>query len=298
MRPATSLTIPQPCSESWAAMLPTAAGRQCAACAHTVVDFTLKTDAEILAYLAGAEAGRTCGRFAAGQLERPLQRAALAAPSQRWRAWLAAAVAVWAVREGIGTEANAQTLTEWRARYWGGPVPAAPVIDAPIVENVAVTAPAQPPMVGRETLHGVPIIRTYPEQLPLLSERPLVLRGIITDSANNEGIPGVTVLLKGTTVGFSTTATGSYEMTVPAELAQSQIVTLVLSSLGYLTQERTLANQTTGEAQRFRMQADNRMMGEVVVCHLPPRKLPPAPWHPRAFYFWGKYWLARPFRHH
>ncbi|MDQ2793387.1 MAG: hypothetical protein M3Y12_05195, partial [Bacteroidota bacterium] len=66
MRPATFLIIPQPCPESWDAMSPTDMGRHCAACAKTVVDFTLKTDAEILAHLAGAVAGRTCGRFAAG----------------------------------------------------------------------------------------------------------------------------------------------------------------------------------------------------------------------------------------
>ena len=136
MRPITFLVIPQPCHESWAAMSPTAPGRHCAACAQTVVDFTLKTDAEIMAYLAGAATGRTCGRFAAGQLERPLQRVVPAALSGRWRAWLAAMVAIWALRESIGTEAKAQTATEWRARYWGGPVPAAPVGEVvPLVED-------------------------------------------------------------------------------------------------------------------------------------------------------------------
>ena len=126
MRTTTTLHIPQPCPESWAAMSPTGTGRHCAACAKTVVDFTLKTDAEILAYLARAGNSRTCGRFAAGQLERPLQRAASAAPTARWRAWLAAAVAVWGLREGFTFNAQAQAATEWRARYWGGPVPVGP----------------------------------------------------------------------------------------------------------------------------------------------------------------------------
>ena len=120
VRPVTSLHVPQPCAQNWDAMLPTATGRHCAACAKTVVDFTLKTDAEILAYLARTAGGRTCGRFAAGQLARPLQRAVPVAPAARWRAWLAAVVAVWAVRESAATEANAQTVIEWRARYGGG----------------------------------------------------------------------------------------------------------------------------------------------------------------------------------
>ena len=126
MRRSVSLSIPQPCHENWAAMTPAAAGRHCAACAHTVVDFTQKTDTEILAYLAGAASGRTCGRFAAGQLERPLQRAVLAAPTARWGTWLAAAVAVWGLREAVSVPAKAQAPAEWRARYWGGPGPAQP----------------------------------------------------------------------------------------------------------------------------------------------------------------------------
>lgn len=83
MRPTISLHIPQSCPESWAVMSPIATGRHCAACAKAVVDFTLKSDAEILTYLVGAANGRTCGCFAAGQLERPLQRAVPAASSGR-----------------------------------------------------------------------------------------------------------------------------------------------------------------------------------------------------------------------
>ncbi|WP_310394901.1 hypothetical protein [Hymenobacter sp.] len=111
MRSPILLTIPQPCNESWAAMTPAATGHHCAACQQTVVDFTRHTDAEILAHLARAAGARTCGRFAAGQLERPLQRAAPAALT-RWRAWLAAAMAVWAVRAAGGSRAHAQAPAE------------------------------------------------------------------------------------------------------------------------------------------------------------------------------------------
>ena len=275
-------------------MSPTATGRHCAACARTVVDFTLKTDAEILVYLAGAASGRTCGRFAAGQLERPLQRAIPVAPAARWRAWLAAIAALWAVREGIGAEAKAQAATEWRARYWGGPVPAAPVGEALVAEAATTTISTQPPTVTRETLHGVPMIRTYSKQLPLLAERPLVLRGVITDGTSQQVLPGVTVLLKGTDVGTSTLADGSYELAVPTSLASAHALTISVSFVGFVGQERTLASRAAAEPQPFQMQADTRMLGEVVL--LAARKLPLAPWHPRRFYTWGKYWLTRPFR--
>ena len=305
MRSITTLHIPQPCHESWDAMSPTATGRHCAACAKTVVDFTLKTDAEILAHLAGAAVGRTCGRFAAGQLERPLQRAAPVAPAARWRAWLAAAVSVWAVREGLGTEAKAQTATEWRARYWGGPVPAAPPTETP--EAPATTVPlkarkpvvaAPPPPIAQHFVVGVAISAVSVAAChDAAAVAPLVLRGLITDVATSQGLPGVTVLIKGTTTRISTAFDGSYELPVPAQLANAPALTISVSSVGFMTQERALTNRTAAEKQNVQLKADNRMLGEVVICRLPPRKLPPAPWHPRAFYSWGKYWLTRPFRH-
>ena len=289
----TSLSIPQPCSESWAAMSPAAAGRHCAACAHTVVDFTLKTDAEILAHLAGAAAGRTCGRFAAGQLERPLQRAALVASAARWRAWLAAAVAVWAVREGIGTAANAQATTEWRARYWGGPAPAAG--NAPPVPEAA-------PLAGPKLRNTIVLPSTLPatvitmgmvssqSRVPVataLVAAPLVLHGVITDAATGQGLPGVTVLLKGTATGTSTDVDGAYELPVSAEMADVPVLDIVVSSVGYLQQERLLTAKAAGASQSFQLQA--AVMGQLSYYR-------PFPWHPRAFYFWGKYWLTRPFR--
>jgi hypothetical protein len=52
-------------------MTPASGGRHCAACQKTVVDFTQKTDAEILAALRQA-AGQTCGRLRPDQVGRPL----------------------------------------------------------------------------------------------------------------------------------------------------------------------------------------------------------------------------------
>ena len=299
MRPTASLTIPLPCSASWAAMSPTTAGRHCAACAQTVVDFTQKTDAEILAYLAGAVAGRTCGRFAAGQLERPLQRAASAAPAARWRAWLAAAVAVWAVREGVGTEAKAQAGTEWRARYRGGPVPAAgnaqPVVESPPSARPKPRNTIVLPLALPSTAITMGMVSTQARTPVLPLALPaLVLRGLVTDAATSQGLPGVTVLLKGTNIGTSTAPDGSYELPVPAGLASASALTISVSSIGFVWQERTLTARTAREPQAIQMQVDNRTMGEVVL--ISPRKRPLFSWHPRVFYSWGKYRLTRPFR--
>jgi hypothetical protein len=94
----TSIRIPQPCAESWDAMTPTGLGRHCAACQRTVVDFTLKSDAEILAYFQQAGDTIPCGRFRTNQLARPLLPAAPPRPAHRWRGWVAAALAFGGLR--------------------------------------------------------------------------------------------------------------------------------------------------------------------------------------------------------
>ena len=71
MRPSESLTVPQPCAQSWAAMSPVESGRHCAACEKTVVDFTRHTTAEIRVFLAQPGCGSVCGRFRASQLPQP-----------------------------------------------------------------------------------------------------------------------------------------------------------------------------------------------------------------------------------
>ncbi len=106
-----TLSIPEPCHESWAAMTPATQGRHCAACAKTVVDFSCMTDAQVVAWLSRPTAGSTCGRFAAPQLHRPLATGAVAG----WPRTLAALLALL----GLGAAAPAvaqvprpQTLTE------------------------------------------------------------------------------------------------------------------------------------------------------------------------------------------
>ena len=273
-------------------MTPTAAGRHCAACEKTVVDFTLKTDAEILAFLAGAVSGRTCGRFAAGQLERPLQRAALAAPTGRWRAWLAAAVAVWGLREANSLATHAQAPAEWRTRYWGGPVPATKPNEALGTPNLLPFEVQKPlvPIVRPEVVHRVITMGMVSSQVakPTLVQpvvQPRVLRGVVTDAADGQGLPGVTVLLKGTQIGTSTGVDGHFELHLPELQTGSGII--VISSVGYLSQERPVTTYETDWLVSVKM--NTQVLGGLVYVR-------PWPWHLRSFYSWSKYWLTKPFR--
>ncbi|GAA4379340.1 hypothetical protein [Hymenobacter koreensis] len=80
--------LPVPCPQSWQQLTPASTGRYCSSCQKTVVDFTDKTDAEILALLRIPREKALCGRFRATQIGRPLQ------PAPAWAAWLAALAVV------------------------------------------------------------------------------------------------------------------------------------------------------------------------------------------------------------
>jgi len=83
------------------------------------------------------------------------------------------------------------------------------------------------------------------------------ISGRVTDQKTGENLPGVTVILKGTTNGVSSGADGAFTLTVPASGG-----TLVLSSVGYVTQERAI-----GDASQITvgLVADSKQINEVVV---------------------------------
>ncbi len=82
------------------------------------------------------------------------------------------------------------------------------------------------------------------------------VRGRVT-SETGEGLPGVTLLVKGTTTGTATDAIGNYSFQVPRHNA-----TLVVSFIGYQTKEVAVNNQTT---LNISLTPDAKALEEVVV---------------------------------
>ncbi|MCL2027394.1 MAG: SusC/RagA family TonB-linked outer membrane protein [Bacteroidales bacterium] len=66
------------------------------------------------------------------------------------------------------------------------------------------------------------------------------ISGTVISADDNQGIPGVQVVVKGTTTGTTTNINGSYAINVPANAT-----TLVFSFMGMTTQEREIAGMTT-----------------------------------------------------
>ncbi|WP_242923765.1 SusC/RagA family TonB-linked outer membrane protein [Pontibacter liquoris] len=84
--------------------------------------------------------------------------------------------------------------------------------------------------------------------------------GTVTDASTKQPLPGVTVLVKGTTVGTATGADGTYSVGVP-----DGSNTLVFSFVGYATTERAVGNATTIDVA---LPLDTKQLSEVVVTAL------------------------------
>lgn len=220
----TTLTIPQPCHENWAIMTPTAQGRHCAACNKVVVDFTQKTDAEILALLQRNAA--PCGRFRAEQLDRPLL--APLAPAPRWRTWLAATATVLGLREVTAEPGYSQQPT---------------AVHHDLLSHDGWKAVA---------LHEQPV---------QVDSSQHIIRGKVIDKSTSQGLPGVTVLLKNTNVGISTGPDGSFELVLPPSTPTDQL--LIFSSVGFMTVEKRL-DIIRAQGEFVQLTLDTQVMGLII----------------------------------
>jgi TonB-dependent starch-binding outer membrane protein SusC len=83
-----------------------------------------------------------------------------------------------------------------------------------------------------------------------------IVRGTVTDE-NGAGLPGVSVVVKGTTRGTTTNGEGTFELDIPETNP-----TLVFSFVGYTTQEIQVGSQSQLDVK---MSVDNKSLDEVVV---------------------------------
>nr|WKN38305.1 SusC/RagA family TonB-linked outer membrane protein [Tunicatimonas sp. TK19036] len=84
--------------------------------------------------------------------------------------------------------------------------------------------------------------------------------GTVSDVESGEALPGVNVILKGTTEGTVTDVQGSYQLSVPADGG-----TLVFSFIGLTSKEVEIGNQSTIDVT---MEEDAQQLNEVVVTAL------------------------------
>jgi TonB-linked SusC/RagA family outer membrane protein len=90
----------------------------------------------------------------------------------------------------------------------------------------------------------------------IIAPEDRTISGKVTDE-KGEALPGVSVLVKGTSRGSATDASGTYKLTIP-----DGPQTLVFSFVGFATQEASVGNQTTLNIQ---LKTDVKSINEVVV---------------------------------
>jgi TonB family protein len=94
-----------------------------------------------------------------------------------------------------------------------------------------------------------------------------MVRGRVTDRSSGTALPGVTVTAKGTAVGTSTTADGSFVLLVP-----KSVETLTFSYIGFKSSEQRIS--PTDSTVALALVPDSQPLNEVVVVR---REPPPAP---------------------
>lgn len=100
---------------------------------------------------------------------------------------------------------------------------------------------------------------------PILSPLDLKLDQTVTGKVSDEkgdGLPGVSILVKGTQRGTSTNATGDFSIAVPDRSDGPEKAVLVFSYVGYEPQEIVVGNRTS---INLTMKVDNKSLEEVVV---------------------------------
>ncbi len=104
---------------------------------------------------------------------------------------------------------------------------------------------------GIMLLNGVKNLSIHPG-----STKAVTVTGRVI-SENQEPIPGVNVLLKGTTTGTTTNGDGHYSLEIPDHSG-----TLIFSYIGYLTEEVPISNRTTIDVS---LVPDVKSLNEVIV---------------------------------
>ena len=102
-------------------------------------------------------------------------------------------------------------------------------------------------------VEGVVVVKEQPEK----PQNPRVIKGIVLDE-NGSALPGVTVLVKGTTIGVSTDVKGNFSITLPGQKENS----LIFSFIGMQTQ---VIKCTDDKPLKITMKTDASQLEEVTV---------------------------------
>lgn len=109
-----------------------------------------------------------------------------------------------------------------------------------------------------ETVTDEQKLQGFAEPVPDENAVDVTLTGKVLTADSNDPLPGVSVVVKGTSIGTTSNEKGDFQVSVPNDLK----AVLVVSYVGYETQEITVGNSTNIEVL---LKEDTKALGEVVV---------------------------------
>ena len=114
-------------------------------------------------------------------------------------------------------------------------------------------------LVAKRSMYGVLCLSLFLSTVFAYGEtlQDRTITGTITSSEDNQGLPGVNVIVKGTSTGTVTDIEGNYSLNVPGDGTS-----LVFSSVGFTTQEVAIGDQSIIS---LTLQADITALEEIVV---------------------------------
>jgi hypothetical protein len=189
------LSIPRPCSQHWEGMPVNETGRFCDSCNKSVIDFTHFSDQQLADFFKKAK-GNVCGKLRNDQLNKSLHPLQQTNSHSIPKFLISAALAI-----GLGNNAYSK-------------------------EKLVHPTILQAAMDGEnEAAENNPIAG---------SDSTRIISATVIDQATKETIPGVTVLIEGTTITTSTNINGFFQLDISSHL-YADTIKLIISSIGYTT---------------------------------------------------------------
>ncbi len=225
MKKPFTLSIPQPCGEKFDQFQKTHTGGFCQSCQKEVIDFTQKSEKEIVAYFKEAS-GSTCGRFRENQLK--------------------------------GYTPNLSSSLKLKISYLG-----ASILSMSLLSFFSVQpsqAQIKPASTQNPVKHSDDSIKNKKGHLS--NEIEYELRGQLIDAEDNLPAIGVTILLKGSSIGTISNADGYFEF--PRKVKKGEV--LLFQAVGYQTEEYTIPENSIPSMHiKIEMQSAILDVKEVIV---------------------------------
>jgi hypothetical protein len=256
------LQIPKPCHENWDKMTPDQKGKFCSSCQKQVVDFSQMSDREVTMFFKKPSTGSVCGRFMNDQLNRELEIPRKRIPWVKYFFQFLLPGFLISLKSSAQEDGKSVKKIRIKNNYSSTDQKSISIEKCYTLGEIILPDSIR---LGKfNTINQSPeIIMPQPEN------DSSIIRGRIIDE---HGVPisAVSIMMKNTYRGAVSDASGIYKIKPHQDWRE---ITLVISAVGYQTQEITVKRSQSDTAVDVQMVVmEHYFLGEVVVTRIGRRK--------------------------